>query len=140
MQRRFYLDTSIWRDYFEDRSDGVRPLGDLAFQFLKTCEKRRCTIFYSELVIRELRKDYSEEKIAQVFSSFGKFLAIAKISQEQQLEAQRLARLKPGSHESDILHAILARDNNAALITRDFHFECLKDIADIRAPEEADFC
>ena len=30
MKRRFYLDTCIWRDYYENRSDNFRPLGEWA--------------------------------------------------------------------------------------------------------------
>jgi len=94
MPRKFYVDTSVWRDYFEDRKD-------------------------------KLRKDYSDEKIKLVFSSFKHFLEIVPISNKQYLESKRLAKVKIESHELDILHAVLARDNKAVLITRDFHFETL---------------
>jgi len=139
MIRRFYLDTSIWRDYFEDRTDGIKPLGEFAFQFLKNCEKKGCRVLYSVVVVHELRKDYSYERIELVFSSFEHFLEIVPISNEQYLESKKLAKVKTASHESDILHAILARDNKAVLVTRDFHFETLRDIAEIKAPEEVTF-
>lgn len=139
MEQKFYLDTAIWRDYFEDRKDGIRPLGEFAFQFLKNCEKKDCKVLYSETVVHELRKDYSDKRIKQVFSSFEHFLEIVPISNEQYLESKKLTRIKTESHESDILHAVLARDNKAVLITRDFHFETLRDIVEIKAPEEVTF-
>ena len=139
MAQRFYLDTAIWRDYFEDRRDGIRPLGEFAFQFLRNCDKQGCMILYSELVVHELKRDYSDEKIKQVFSPFNHFLEIVSISDAQYLEAKKLANIKRDSRESDILHAILARDNGAVLITRDFHFETLRDIAEIKMPEEVTF-
>ena len=74
MGEKFYLDTAIWRDYFEDRKDGIRPLGEFAFQFLKNCEKKGCKVLYSELVVYELKRDYSDEKIKMVFSSFQNLL------------------------------------------------------------------
>ena len=38
--KRYYFDTCIWRDYFEDRKDKFRALGDLAFYLIKnTYEK-----------------------------------------------------------------------------------------------------
>ena len=139
MRQKFYLDTAIWRDYFEDRKDGIRPLGEFAFQFLKNCEKKGCIVLYSEVVVHELRRDYSDERIKQVFSSFWHFLEIVPIFDEQYLESKKLSRIKTESHESDVLHAILARDNKAVLITRDFHFETLRDIVEIKAPEEVTF-
>ncbi len=139
MVQRFYLDTAIWRDYFEDRRDSIRPLGEFAFQFLKNCEKKGCIVLYSETVVHELKRDYSDERLKQVFSSFEHFLEIVPISNEQYLQAKKLAKVKTESHESDILHSILARDNKAVLITRDFHFEVLQDIVEIKAPEEVTF-
>ena len=35
MVEKYYLDTCIWRDYFENRSDKFRPLGDWAFSLIK---------------------------------------------------------------------------------------------------------
>ena len=55
------------------------------------------------------------------------------------MEARKLVRVKAESHELDILHAVLARDNKAVLVTRDFHFETLQDIVEIKAPEEITF-
>ena len=40
MAKKFYLDTAIWRDYFEDRGDGTRPIGEFAFQFLRNRAER----------------------------------------------------------------------------------------------------
>lgn len=31
-KKKFYVDTSVWRDYFEDRSDGIRPFGGVRIQ------------------------------------------------------------------------------------------------------------
>lgn len=137
--KKFYLDTAIWRDYFEDRKDHMRPLGEFAFRFLKNCEKKGCVVLYSETAIHELKRSYSSKTIKQVFSSFMHFLEIVPTSAYQYYEAKKLAVIKTDSHESDILHAILARDNNAILITRDFHFETLQDIAEIKKPEEVIF-
>ncbi len=139
MTKRFYLDTAIWRDYFEDRKDNIRPLGEFAFQFLRNCDKNDCTVLYSETVVHELKRDYSDEKIKQIFSSFEHFLKFVPISNEQYLEAKKLAKVKIESHESDILHSILARDNNAVLVTRDFHFNTLQDVVEIKLPEEVTF-
>jgi len=138
-QKRFYIDTSIWRDYFEGRGDGIRPLGEFAFQFLRNCIENECLVLCSNLVVSELRKEYSEEKLLEAFSYVGKFLVRIGISDSQINEAKRKASCLPETHYSDVLHAIVARDSGAVLIARDCHFECLGNLVDIMKPEEVIF-
>lgn len=47
MRKRYYLDTSIWRDYFENRTDRFRPLGEWAFLFIKKAVQNSDLILYS---------------------------------------------------------------------------------------------
>lgn len=54
---------------------------------------------------------------------------------KQKTEAKKIAQeraLPPG----DVLHAIIARDNNLVLITRDKHFKQLEDITPYHKPED----
>jgi predicted nucleic acid-binding protein len=139
MKQRFYVDTAIWRDYFEDRSDGLKPLGEFAFLFLKNCEKHNCEVLYSQLVVSELLSHLSEEQVKQIFSSFSNFLREIKISKEQIKEAKNIGLWVRYSHTADIMHAILARDNKAILITRDKHFDVLAEIVLVLKPEEVTF-
>lgn len=139
MAEKFYLDTAIWRDYFEDRKDGIRPLGEFAFQFLKNCEKKACKVLYSSLVVQELKSDYSQERIAEVFSSFRHFLVDVPISNEQIAEARKIASSVKEAHLKDIMHAILARDNCAVMITRDKHFDALMHLVEVSKPEDIHF-
>lgn len=139
MPRRFYLDTAIWRDYFEDRKDSIRPLGEFAFQFLKNCEKKDCEVLYSGLVVQELRSYYSEERVAEVFSSFRHFLVEVPISNGQISEARKISSSVQGTHLKDALHAILARDNNAIMVARDRHFGPLEDFVEVAKPEDIHF-
>ncbi|MBI5884874.1 hypothetical protein HZB89_02130 [archaeon] len=139
MARKFYLDTSIWRDYFEDRKDNIRPLGKFAFQFLKNCGKAGCIVLYSDLVVQELKSDYSNERIAEVFSSFRHFLLEAPISNERISEARKIASSVEGTHLKDALHAILARDNCAVMVARDKHFDALTHLVEVAKPEDIFF-
>ena len=50
-------------------------------------------------------------------------------------EARKLARQRNVPNK-DVLHAILARDNDLQLVSRDHHFEKLKDVADVKLPED----
>lgn len=54
---------------------------------------------------------------------------------EQFQEAARIKRERKLPF-ADLVHAIIARDNGAIMVTRDAHFEDLKDIATIRKPED----
>ncbi len=135
--KRFYIDTSIWIDFFEDRKDNLKPLGEFAFQFLKKCKKYKCKIIFSEPLIFELKK-FSEQWLNEIFSSFKELLAIVSISENQRSEAEQIAK-KRGLPFNDIFHAIIARDNNAIIISRDKHFEELSDLVECFAPEEVIF-
>ena len=68
MKQRFYLDTSIWRDYYENRSDSSKQLGRLALQLLLKIIKQDGQIFYSDFVVQELMIKYSKEEISTIFS------------------------------------------------------------------------
>jgi|SRR3989338_3159071 len=135
--KRFYLDTSIWIDYFEDRKDGTRPLGEFAFNFLRWCRNNNHQILYSDLVINELLGNFSEKEIKDFFLPFKELSHKVKISKEQLSEAEKLELNKKSAHKSDILHAILARDNCAVVVARDRHFDYLLDIVEVLKPEEA---
>lgn len=139
MKRAFYLDTAIWRDYFEDRKDSMRPLGEFAFRLLKNCERNGCTVFYSALVVDELESYYSKERVAEVFSSFRHILAQVKISDTQVSEARKIATSTEGTHLKDVLHSVLARDNRAVMIARDRHFDALADFVETAKPEDVHF-
>ena len=52
----YYLDSCIWIDFIENRFDGLNPLGEYAFLFLKKCEKDNDTILYSQHIIVELEQ------------------------------------------------------------------------------------
>ena len=133
------MDTAIWRDYFEDRKDNIRPLGEFAFRFLKNCEKKGCKVLYSGLVVQELKSDYSGERVKKVFFPFKHFLVKVSISNEQISEARRMLLSAGGTHLKDVIHAILARDNDAVMVTRDRHFDALIGFVEVAKPEEIHF-
>ena len=137
MAKKFYLDTSIWRDYYENRSDSQKQLGKLALQFLQKVIGEENIILYSDLVVQELMIKYSKEEISSILSILFNIGLLEKIntSKEQAKEASDLCK-KLNIPFGDALHAILARDNKAVMITRDNHFQLLKDIVEIQKPED----
>jgi len=131
----YYFDTCIWRDYYENRSDNYRPLGDWALALIKKIQKEGGIIFYSSVVFRELKKEYSLEQIEEMFSAFISILQKVEYNFYHVQEAKILNQIRNIGF-SDALHAVLARDNAAILITRDEHFIDLVDIVTIKKPEE----
>ncbi|MFH1586244.1 MAG: PIN domain-containing protein [Candidatus Diapherotrites archaeon] len=138
MKKKFYLDTAIWRDYFEDRKDGIRPLGEFAFQFLRECKRRGIEILVSDVVVIELETRLSKEQIKEIFSQFKNIVQKVDANGEQVFEARKEWRKRNRALPfKDVLHAIIARDNNAVLVTRDNHFfDLLASIVEVMRPEE----
>ena len=139
MISRFYIDTNIWMDYAENRVSGLIPAGEFAFQFLRNCGEKNNPLVYSSLVETELLCHYSKARVDALIYTFREILEKVNYTPAQFLEAQRLARIIHESHRSDILHAILARDANCVIITRDKGFEYLREIVAVAKPEEIYF-
>ncbi|MBU1321694.1 MAG: PIN domain-containing protein [Nanoarchaeota archaeon] len=66
---KYYLDTCIWIDYFEDRKDNFRPLGDWAFRLIKKIITDENVIIISDLVWFELRKLYANDLLCGLKST-----------------------------------------------------------------------
>jgi len=135
---RFYVDTNVWRDLLESRDDGLKPLGEFAHQFLKQAILSGDKILYSDLVVEELMAVYSGKEIEKYcLESIRDVNLLEKvvITNGQFGQAVEVARQR-GVPRGDALHAILARDAKAIVITRDKHFEALQDVVESRKPEE----
>ena len=66
---------------------------------------------------------------------FRKIIDKIFATKEQRDEARKIAEER-NLPSGDVLHAILARDNNFILVTRDKHFRELEDITKHYKPEE----
>ncbi len=139
MKKRFYLDTCIWRDLLEDRKSGFSYLGEYAFQFLKKCRENDYKVLFSELVFDELKTYFSKEEINSLLEPFLDLLVFVDYTKEETIEVRLVVRNISKVHFVDVLHAIVARDNNAIVITRDKHFEKLTKIVTSLRPEDVRF-
>lgn len=135
MANQYYLDSAIWRDLHEGREDKFRPLGEWAFELLRKARASNEKIIYSDLTIDELLIAYDRKTIYNLFKSAGEFLEKVTIQENQVEEAVKLSK-KHKIPLGDALHGILARDNNAVMITRDHHFESLAGIVQVKKPED----
>mgnify|MGYP001565261418 FL=1 len=120
MEERFYFDTSIWLDFLEKRGKH----GEIILRLINKIIEENDIIIYSNLIIKELRNlGYFDNEINDIFSiAKQNNLKLVHVNKKQ-LEEMRAVALQRGLPKKDVLHAILARDNEARLITRDYHFQ-----------------
>ncbi|MFH1637246.1 MAG: PIN domain-containing protein [Candidatus Woesearchaeota archaeon] len=134
--QKYYLDTCIWRDYYENRSDKFRPLGDWAFELIKKIIKEGDLIVYSNQVERELCKAYNSEEIKEIISIVPRKLLV-KIDVHKDVVREACDLSKRNSiPASDAIHVILAKRQEAILVTRDKHFYESEEFVDAKKPEE----
>lgn len=136
--KRFYVDTNIWLDFALDRKDNIRPLGELAFQFFKKCIRNRWRVLYSGLVEEELGRKLSLKEIRErcfhIISSEG-LLVKVELPKEEEYEAEKICKAEKVPL-ADAIHALIAKDNKAIVISRNFHFAALSKIVKVALPEE----
>jgi hypothetical protein len=61
---KYYLDTCIWRDFYEARiSEHGNPLGRYAYELILKILKNKDAIIYSESVVSELKRRYENLEI-----------------------------------------------------------------------------
>ena len=134
---RYYIDTCIWRDYYEGRADRLRPLGEWALAFFNMVIEEKHIIVYSEFVVEELRGRYNQSQIKDIFRLIETegLLQKAEISVAEVKEAVRISKERKLVF-GDTLHAVVAKKEGCILVTRDYHFIELWDIVEIKKPEE----
>lgn len=133
---KYYLDACIWIDIYNDRKDfRGRSLSDPALVLLSYIRENKHRIVMTDLLFNELKRFFSTEEINGMFKPFERLTEIINVNKKQRNEAVRLS-IERNIPKGDILHAIIARDNNLILITRDNHFKRLRDIVIPYKPED----
>jgi len=136
MTNKYYLDTSIWIDIYEDRKGyDKEPLGDFAWKLISFIKTNKNKLIITDLLIRELEINYSLEEINGIMKPFEDILEKIIVVKQQRDEAKKIAEER-NVPSGDALHAIIARDCNLILVTRDNHFKKLQDICKSYKPED----
>jgi predicted nucleic acid-binding protein len=136
MAEKYLIDTSIWVDLYEDRKGFKNePLGDYALKLLTQIKAKESIIAITDLLVRELESNYSMAEINGIFKLFKKTSEKIIATEEQRKEAEKIA-IERNVPKGDALHAIMARDSNLILVSRDKHFKQLADISKSFKPEE----
>ncbi|MGI6589434.1 MAG: type II toxin-antitoxin system VapC family toxin [Candidatus Iainarchaeum sp.] len=133
----FDINTNIWLDYFENRSDGLRPLGEFAFQFLRNAIESNSVIYCSDLVITELNNVLTKEVVDSRINAIKNNLTYVESTKEDCFFAKKIVS-SFNIHFTDAFHAAIASRLGAVLITRDKHFDYLNFI-EVKKPEEVLF-
>lgn len=91
----------------------------------------------STLVVKELRNvGFSDFEIHEMLSVVKPdHIKMVHPTKEQAEEARNLSKQR-GIPFGDAFHAILARDYEAQLVSRDRHFEKVKDITETKSPTD----
>lgn len=136
MEKRFYFDTSIWLDFFENRDEPNFPKGTLAKELIDKIIRENWKIIFSDNNMLELiNSGYLTFEAEELINQLRFLLIFVKSSEREIGKAKDLAA-KRGIPRRDALHALIARDNNAILITYDNHFIKLNDIISFHNPRE----
>jgi len=133
MGEEFYYDTSIWLDFYEKRNKN----GVSALKLILKVINEDLKIAYSDLNVKEFKNlGYTPEEINSILGVVKpNNIKRIHIYREQKEEAKKIAKQR-NVPEGDVLQAILCRDNCLQLISRDLHFEELKDITNVKPPED----
>ena len=133
---KYYLDTCIWIDLLEDRKGPKdEHFGEFAFRLLSLIKLQGHKVIISDHLIQEIKSRFWMESIQIVFGRLGGSIERVSHNIDQASEARQV-RKNVRVPYGDVLHAILARDCSAILVTRDKHFKKLADIAIAFRPEE----
>jgi len=133
---RLYFDTSIWLDIFEDRDEPMMPKSSYAKELLELCVKQQCTISISRVVFDEMQTlGYSVFDLDELFKPLRCLLVFLEPTERQFGKAKDLSA-KRNIPLRDAMHALIARDQRATLVTRDRHFQVLRDIVPSVRPED----
>ena len=136
MVSKYYADTSIWIDLYEDRKGyNDEPLGDYAIKLFYFIREKNHKLIITDTLIKELGVYYSTAEINGMMKPFEDLIEKVFVTKKQSKEADKLV-MERKLPLGDVLHSLLARDNNLILITRDKHFKELRDISKFYKPEE----
>lgn len=125
MSKLIYIDTNVWLDYLFNRSDGLRPLGDFAFELFRKSIECQYSIIISDWLIDEIKNNQQEK----AFRDFEKILQKNKKVMYIKTTQNEISTTKQSENWPDKLHEILAQNARAAyLVTRnkkDFTQSCI---------------
>ena len=121
---------------FENRNEPNFPKSDLAQELINKIIKDNNRIIISDNLYHELfTLGYSHQEIKDKFMDFRKILIFVNSTKKEIGKARDLS-FKRKIPKRDALHALIARNNKAIMITFDRDFNKIKDIIISKTPRE----
>ena len=136
MTRNYYFDTSIWLDFFEDRDEPNMPKNKWARELISKIIEEDSKIIYTDVSYGELiEQGYTRHELNALFSPLKRILVYVEATKKEVGMARNQAKKKKVP-KRDALHAFIARDHKAILVTLDNHFKKLLDITKPKKPQD----
>ncbi len=136
MTEKYYFDTSIWLDFFEDRDEPNFPKSQWVNDLMNKITSINSKIIVSDININELSLNgYTVYEIENMFKPLKSILIFVEAAEKQVKRARDLGS-KRNIPNNDALHALIARDSKANLITLDNHFKEIEDITEPNSPKK----
>ncbi|MBS3123830.1 PIN domain-containing protein [Candidatus Woesearchaeota archaeon] len=134
MSEKYLLDTQIWIDHYLKRE----PFAETALKLILKTIKEDSIIIFSNFNEKEMKDvGLSSDEINSLLSIIKPdHIKRVSVTKSQFEEAKRLARQRD-IPLGDTIHALLARDHEAQLVSRDEKdFRKLKDVAIMAEPKD----
>jgi predicted nucleic acid-binding protein len=135
---KLYLDADVWLNFWLDEMLGLLPASHYIEELLRKANRENWVIVISGAVKKEIfRKHIAPEDLEIKLTKLREANLLEEIEAEE--EDSKLARRiteEKGLHFPDSLHAALAIRSKAIIVTRTGHFYLVKDLVEIRKPEE----
>jgi predicted nucleic acid-binding protein len=126
MSRLIYCDTNVYIDYFLDRRDRLRPLGELAQSLFRRTFDCEFSIVVSDLILLELK---NQGCIPSAYSLMNQLYLCGKLMLVEAVKDDKIIAQKLDAHFSDAMHAAIAhRAGATCIVTMN-----MKDFAQIRS-------
>jgi predicted nucleic acid-binding protein len=95
------------------------------------------TIFFSKVTATEMLNEIEPDKIDNILTITSALMRLKRVdfTKEDSDEADELSRQRNVPF-TDALNAIIARNNNAIMVSQDKHYQKLKDIVETKRPED----
>jgi len=131
IMKTVYIDTNVYIDYFLNRTDKLRPLGDFAFNLIKKIVIEEYKLIISDLVILELEHNGFEKQVKILLEKLkeNNNLTFVTSIEEDNVKTNKIVKERKTSF-NDTKHAIMANRAKADyFVTRNVKdFEDLNDI------------
>lgn len=108
-----YCDANVYLDYFFDRRDNMRPLGEFAFRVFQRAFGCEFRVAVSDWVLTEIRKNGAEKQMSELSKRLRESDKLVEVFSEQK-DFERAEKLP--THYEDALHVALALKCKASFL------------------------